>query len=122
MPITVYARREPTQDATSLMLGLGHPNKPADPSLSDQEMLKRGLFGKLDVVVYRDEAMTEPFARFTWDRADKPRPGQKMVTLNCYRWTLQWMPDFLPRSWDAQNGRVPANVPVTAAKYQGVRV
>lgn len=122
MLITVYARREPTQDSTSLMLGLGHPNKPDDPSLSDQDMLKRGLFGKLDVVVYRDEAMTDQFARFTWDMSNKPRPGQKMVTLNCYRWVLQWMPDFLPRSWDARNACIPEALLATQVPNEGARV
>lgn len=122
MLTTVYARREPTQDSTSLMLGLGHPNKPDDPSLSEQDMLRRGLFGKLDVVVYRDEALTDQFARFTWDLSNKPRLGQITVILNCYRWNLQWMPDLLPRSWDARNGCVPEVPPVHPVPKEGARV
>lgn len=121
MLITVYARREPTQDATSIMLGLGHPNKPVDPALSDQDMLKRGLFGKLDVAVYRDAAMTIPFARYSWDLSKKPRPGQKKVMLNCYFWELQWMPDFLPRQWDVKNACVPEAFPPTSTANEGIR-
>ncbi len=100
--LTVYARREPTTDSTSIMLGLGHPNATVDPTLSDQEMLSKGLFGKLDVAIYRDEAMTLPFARFCWDRSNKPKLNQKRVTLNCYEWAIQWMPDHLPRQWDSE--------------------
>lgn len=69
----VYARREPTTDSTSLALG---------------------ITGKFDVVVYRDEACTEQFARFSWYLTNRPTRAYRKVMLNCWYWALFWMPDL----------------------------
>lgn len=46
-----------------------------------------------DIVIYRDEAMTNVFCRFDAMRSDAPDKRNRYVTLNCYKWRLQWLPD-----------------------------
>lgn len=68
MLITVYARKEPTTDSL------------VDPS--EQRM---------DVQIYKDKEATRKFARFPWYYSSKPTKRNKYVTLNCYKWRLQWI-------------------------------
>lgn len=69
--LTVYAKLEPTTDEVTLKY---FPET-----------------DKKDVQIYRDEACTDPFARFPWHYSSRPTLRNKYVTLNCYRWKLQWI-------------------------------
>ena len=71
--ITLYARREPTTDSVLLKYA---------PQVR-----------KLDVVIYNDENGTTPKARFSWWHSGKPHKGSKVITLNCWRWALKWLPE-----------------------------
>ena len=68
--ITLYARHEPTNDPVALLYGLGHEK---------------------DVVIYEDAECTRRKARFAWHQSCRPRRGQRRVTINCYRWVLEWV-------------------------------
>lgn len=69
--ITLYARQEPTTDETLLKY---------EPEAQ-----------KFDTVIYNNRECTEPKARIPWHHKGRPvRRGH--VTLNCYRWKLQWLP------------------------------
>ncbi len=70
MLITLYARKEPT----------------TDPILKSHGEDKRQ-----DTVIYADRACTQLKARFSWLFSGMPRRGQKLVTLNCFRWHLEWV-------------------------------
>lgn len=72
---TLFARKEPTTDVVSISHGLGH---------------------RKDVVLYQDEACTQPYARWSWHLTGQPRRNSKTVMLNCYRWAIQWVPDLQP--------------------------
>ena len=71
--ITVFARKEPTQDSV------------AKSYCSVKELSKLS-----DVVFYRDDGLTKPFARWMWSNKP-PRRGTKKVTLNCWNWHVQWV-------------------------------
>lgn len=45
-----------------------------------------------DVVAYPDPNATRPKARWLWFQKTRPRQGQRTAMLNCYRWTLIWLP------------------------------
>lgn len=75
--LTVYLRREPTTDP----LWHNYAGKRKTP---------------MDIAVYRDSDAKKPFCRFQWHNPKKPRRDTKRVTLNCYRWTAQWLPDANP--------------------------
>lgn len=68
--LTLYARKEPTQDSVAKALGLK---------------------GKQDTVFYRDRACTQVMARKPWHQSGQPRRNSKRVTLNCYNWNLEWV-------------------------------
>lgn len=68
--LTLYAKKEPTTDSVSVAFGLKK---------------------KLDTVIYKDRACTETYARWPWHYSSCPRRGQKRVTLNCWRWNLEWV-------------------------------
>lgn len=73
--IMLYARKEPTVDTLARALGLGH---------------------KLDVVLYKDPACSEFYARWSW-HLGPPRLGRKFVMLNCYRWAIAWISTTRPQ-------------------------
>lgn len=60
--LTLYARKEPTQDPASLMLKLKN---------------------RFDTALYRDKACTVLAVRWGWYLTGCPRRGQKRVTFNC---------------------------------------
>jgi len=68
--LKVYARRESTADPVALAHGCGN---------------------KLDTVFYRDAQGSEVMARKPWHQSGHPRKNSKEVTLNCYRWQLEWI-------------------------------
>ncbi len=68
--LPVYARREPTADRISLTRGCGHMK---------------------DTVFYRDPQCKQLMARKPWHQSGHPRSNTRTVTLNCYRWQLQWV-------------------------------
>lgn len=51
---------------------------------------KDGARGK-DVEIFKDKECTDLYVRIPWWHASKPSPKTKKVTLNCYRWNLQWI-------------------------------
>jgi len=74
--ITVYLRKEPTNDSVLL------------------DHVKRG-WCKLtkahrDVVVYRDAECKVVFCRWPWFYTSKPTAKTKVVTLNCWKWKVIW--------------------------------
>ncbi len=68
---TVYARKERTTDSTTLT---HFPNSK-----------------KEDVQIYRDRQAKIPFARFTWGMKNTPTKRNKYVTLNCFKYNLEWI-------------------------------
>ena len=68
--ITLFARKEPTVDKDSVVRGEG---------------------GKKDTVIYRDKECTQLVARWPWYYSNCPRRNQRVVTINCYRWSLSWV-------------------------------
>jgi hypothetical protein len=68
--LPVYARKEPTQDPVVRLFGLTN---------------------KKDTVVYRDPACTQLFARIPWSHSGHPRRNSSRITLNCFRWKLNWV-------------------------------
>lgn len=77
---TLYARNEPTTDSATLALA---------PS------------GKKDVVLYKDEACTQPYCRWSW-HLSPPRRNWNRVCLNSWFWTLKWLPELAPQLHAAQ--------------------
>lgn len=55
---------------------------------------RRTKGGSVDI--FRDSAATNQFCSFDMHRSDRPRHGRKWITLNCYRWKLEWLPDTTP--------------------------
>jgi hypothetical protein len=45
------------------------------------------------VHIFRDSECTNHFASFELHHPQRPRHGRKWLTLNCYRWKLEWLPD-----------------------------
>lgn len=72
--IQVFARQEPTTDRVVLTHA---------PDFAKSAR---------DVQVYKDEACTVPFCRFGWDSASRPTKRNKRVTINCWFWSLVWLP------------------------------
>lgn len=50
-----------------------------------------------DVVVYLDEACTKLLARFCSGFGYMPTRATKRVTINCWPWALNWIPDLTKR-------------------------
>jgi hypothetical protein len=72
--ITLYARKEPTTDSTTL----AHP-----------EFTKGN---EQDIVLYSNAEATEQKCRFPWYYSTKPDRRNKTVMFNCHRWRLEWLP------------------------------
>lgn len=72
LPLTLYARREPTTDT---VLRRHAPRSK-----------------RCDVVFYTDAACTRVYARWVWHYSPPTRRRQS-VSLNCYRWRLVWLPN-----------------------------
>ncbi|MBN3760884.1 hypothetical protein [Burkholderia sp. Ac-20365] len=68
--ITVFARREHTNDAVLLQ---HHPQT-----------------RKQDIVIYRNRECTDLMARIPWHSSNRPRKSSRRITLNCWRWKLEW--------------------------------
>lgn len=45
-----------------------------------------------DVSIYRDKERTNGFCTIQKWRASCPTRRNKWITLNCYRWRLEWLP------------------------------
>ena len=73
MGLVLYARKEPTTDD---VLKKYAPNAK-----------------RYDVCLYKDEAATELYARYTWFSTPKPNKRTKTVSLNSVRWALIWLED-----------------------------
>lgn len=43
------------------------------------------------VAIYRDKAATNQFCQFESHLSNKPTRRNKWVTVNCYRWALEWI-------------------------------
>lgn len=70
--LTVYARKEPTTDETTLKYDK-----------------KQRYF---DIQIYKDKAATEKFARFPWYYTkSKPTKKNKYLTINCFKYLLEWI-------------------------------
>lgn len=52
----------------------------------------------MDVVAYRDPALTTPAARWSWDLSTRPTRRNKRVMFNCYAWQVTWHPALLPQA------------------------
>jgi len=72
-----YARKEPTTD--DVVKKYGQPEK------------------VYDVQLYDDRAAKHPYARFVWNSSAKPTRRNKRVVVNCFTWTLKWLPDIRVR-------------------------
>lgn len=94
--ITLYARREPTADSVAIAYGLGMSNKPAPSGRSVEQLIRSGFFGKMDVVLYSNPEATEQVSRRSWYSTSTPRRSAKVVTHNCFRYSLIWLTDFIP--------------------------
>ncbi len=70
MLITLFARKEPTTDPVDIALGLQ---------------------SRKDAVFYRDRGCTERFVRWSWYLSSCPRRGRKTVTLNCFKYRVEWV-------------------------------
>lgn len=71
MNLTLYARKEPSTDE---ILKQHAPNAK-----------------KFDVVIYRDNQAQDKSCVFRWDLSNKPTRRNKYVTVNCFRYKLQWI-------------------------------
>jgi hypothetical protein len=71
--LTLYLRREPTTDATTLKLW---------PQTK-----------KRDVVAYRDAAFTDRAAVWPWFYSRKPTRRSRRVMFNCYGYAPVWGAD-----------------------------
>jgi len=45
------------------------------------------------VRIFHDSGCTSLFAVFDLHHPQRPRHGRKWITLNCYRYKLEWLPD-----------------------------
>ena len=68
--LILFARKEPTRDDVSKANGLGHHQ---------------------DTVLYQDAACTVVKAIWPWHYRSCPDRRCKTVTLNCFRWRLNWV-------------------------------
>ena len=50
------------------------------------------------VHIFRDSEALSHFASFELGHPQRPRHGRKWITLNCYRWKLEWLPDNAPET------------------------
>lgn len=46
------------------------------------------------VIIYRDKECKNIFVIFNNLQINKPDYRNKYVTLNCYRWKLEWLPSW----------------------------
>ena len=79
----VYARREPTTDSAT--------RDAYKAGGKTGEALEKAVASHFDVQVYHDKEGTKPFGRFPWDRSNKPTRRNKWLTLNCFRYRLEWI-------------------------------
>jgi len=52
--------------------------------------------GDFDVVAYRSLQSTRPWAVWDYHNKQKPTRRNRVVTLNCSRWRVIWLPDREP--------------------------
>jgi hypothetical protein len=93
--LTLYARRERTTDDLALRHGLGPKMSSPPAGKTQQQLISMGYFGKLDVVLYHDQACTYLAARHPWYFSTKPTRRSKTVMHNCFRYLLVWLSDKL---------------------------
>jgi hypothetical protein len=70
---TLYAKAVPTKDDVILKL---------DPVAAKK---------KRDIEIYSDPEGKELKATFRWDKSNKPRKNTKVITLNSWKWKLEWI-------------------------------
>ena len=79
MLITVFARREPTHCHAAKAL----------------EKVVPGCTRRMtDIAIYRDAACTKTFGRFGPDSSSRPRKNTKVIQMNCWPWSLEWLPNL----------------------------
>ena len=64
--LTVYARKEPSS----------YPEYANIPN---------------DIQVYKDKSLKIPFVRFSHFNSNKPSKRNKYITLNCFKYKLEWV-------------------------------
>ena len=90
--ITLYARLEPTTDSILIAMGEGPFYRPIPAGASIEALIKRGFFGKLDTVIYKDAECTEQVVRYGWFSSSRPTRKSKTVMHNCFTYALTWLP------------------------------
>lgn len=75
MLLNVYARKEPSR---------------CPAAIAYEKVVKGAAKPLTDVAIYRDHAYTMPFVRFGPDSSDRPRKTTKVITINCWPWSLHW--------------------------------
>lgn len=78
--LTLYARKEPTQDKTLL-----------DSAEVDGFKLDKTHY---DVQIYNSDK--EPVVRYKWYHGSKPTRRNKYLMHNCFRYNLVWLDDLWP--------------------------
>lgn len=93
--ITLYARLEPTTDSFIIAAGEGPVYRPIPAGASIESLIKKGFFGKLDTVIYRDAECTEQLFRHNCFSSSRPTRRSKTIMYNCFRYALTWLPPKL---------------------------
>jgi len=71
MPPTLYARKEPS---------------------TDEILLKYAPHAKkFDVSIYSNNQGRGKICTFRWDLSNKPTRRNRYVTINCYKYKLEWL-------------------------------
>lgn len=78
MLITVFARVEPTRDPAVLALARARGS--------------RSPLRQTDVAIYKDKDCTKDFGRYPPCASSRPRKNTKVVSLNCFKWRVEWLP------------------------------
>lgn len=97
--IRVFARYEPTTDP-----------------IAKANLCRADLARALDVAIYRDAAATQRMARFNSDRK-RPNRRNKVVTLNCWKWAIEWMPSLLQSAGCQQAGKLMGAGSIALAQF-----
>jgi hypothetical protein len=73
--LTVYARKEPTTDLTTLKY------------ITDVNSKAK----RFDIQVYKDKQGEIPFARFPWHYQSKPTKRKHTIMINGFIYLLEWI-------------------------------
>jgi hypothetical protein len=86
---------EPTTDSFIIAAGEGPVYRPIPAGASIESLIKKGFFGKLDTVIYRDAECTEQLFRHNCFSSSRPTRRSKTIMYNCFRYALAWLPPKL---------------------------